>query len=485
MESKIALMKDVLTGFLDEVEEIKEQIKTKGIVPREICELCDVEDGKRTTIEPKSQERKALDRFKGWIAETEVTAISQSVMGRIFFKTPVKLGKTKPEAKDENGYIYALPDSHDTRSKKSKMLSRYRIKGLLSRYARVETCPHFDKDSYNMMRIGYTAKHGIKYHELDYIPRNLVKDVVTESRLYLCCDGCKQLIGNTGCDRVRKRGFLFDFDCPLEDIVLRRRLTQHRLAYENLEEEEKTSEHTITYIHPDWRNPVYYLRQQSSVISLKGARSLDRLRDIAKYLNLELIVSFDDHSNLPSYLELHTNMLLYNQDGLFFFDKERQPDKDMQKICEKIASSLNAYVEKERGSEHDRVVSALFATGQELGYVPQQEYQKSGVRIDCVWFDREGKIQVASEVETTSTWKKDLISTWEVEPKLAILVVHAKTDKVASNLMKSSLMKSIPHFVFYINKLTDHAFLFSKQEVIKHYDLKGEAEVKRSDIRIL
>jgi len=80
---------------------------------------------------------------------------------------------------------------------------------------------------------------------------------------------------------------------------------------------------------------------------------------------------------------------------------------------------------------------ALYSIGGELGYVPQKEYGKSGVRIDCVWFDREGKIQVASEVETTATWKKDLISTWEVEPKLAIIVGFPKTDKVAQNLMQA------------------------------------------------
>jgi len=123
---------------------------------------------------------------------------------------------------------------------------------------------------------------------------------------------------------------------------------------------------------------------------------------------------------------------------------------------------------------------ALYSIGGELGYVPQKEYGKSGVRIDCVWFDREGKIQVASEVETTATWKKDLISTWEVEPKLAIIVGFPKTDKVAQNLMQAILMKYTPHYVLYINKQTDHAFLFDKQKIVKYYNLEKEKEDSKS-----
>lgn len=37
MESKIAFFKDILSGFIEEVDEISERIKTKGIVPKEIC----------------------------------------------------------------------------------------------------------------------------------------------------------------------------------------------------------------------------------------------------------------------------------------------------------------------------------------------------------------------------------------------------------------------------------------------------------------
>jgi hypothetical protein len=76
--------------------------------------------------------------------------------------------------------------------------------------------------------------------------------------------------------------------------------------------------------------------------------------------------------------------------------------------------------------------------------------------------------------QVSKVLKKELISTWEVEPKLAVITGFSKTDKTAKNLIESSLMKNIPHLVLYINKETNHALLLDKQEVVKTYTLKEE-----------
>ena len=138
---------------------------------------------------------------------------------------------------------------------------------------------------------------------------------------------------------------------------------------------------------------------------------------------------------------LYLNILFYNQNGFFFYDKDREVERDIDVICDNILQNLNSEIEYQRGNDHDRVISAINVIGQKLGYVVETEFSQSGSRIDLVWYNRDGKIEVAGEVETTSTWKKDLISTWEVEPILAIIVGFPKTDKVAENLMKLTLMK--------------------------------------------
>ena len=79
-----------------------------------------------------------------------------------------------------------------------------------------------------------------------------------------------------------------------------------------------------------------------------------------------------------------------------------------------------------RGSELDPVVEAFEEIGQELGYVPEKEHCRKGVRVDCVWHDREGMIKAAIEVETRGGWKKDIISSCELEPESSIIVTHQK-----------------------------------------------------------
>jgi hypothetical protein len=139
-----------------------------------------------------------------------------------------------------------------------------------------------------------------------------------------------------------------------------------------------------------------------------------------------------------------------------------------------MADKLHDYSEKARGNDHDRLIMAFEKIGQELGYVPQREHGKSGLRVDCVWYDRQGKIKVAIEVETAGGWKKDILSTWELEPQLSVIATFQKTDSVPQSLMDFSLMKSIPHKLLYLNMTTKNAYLFEKQEIVKKYALKKE-----------
>lgn len=470
MESRTALMEKVLAGLLENVKEIGEQIKAKGVVPKEVCELCNVEN-KRHIVDFTTEEKKSVEQLRDWIQDFNIIAISQNLMNEIYIKTTrssTLLAELTSVARDEKGFIFHL----------NKNIKNYpKIRSFLLKYKGIKSCPHFEEHPDNILKIESCMKSDIRVDTMEDIPRELFSKVTT-NRLFFCCNECKGLIENTMCDGVNKHGFLYDYECPLQDIELKRRLNLNGLKYEDLKEEENQSIWSMS------GRIFYFLPENSIVISQQSrwtsaARDVDNLSDFTKYLHPTLIVVFDSSTNLPSYMKLDTNIFFYTEEGMFFYDKNRKIEEDLNKICEKIVSSLNVYVDKERGAEHDRVISALCSIGQDLGYVPQKEYGKSAVRIDCVWFDRKGKIQIASEVETSSTWKKDLISTWEVEPKLAIIVSFQNTDNTAKSLMKLSLMKYVPHNVLYINKQTDNAYLFEKQEIVKHYELNRE-EIENS-----
>lgn len=357
----------------------------------------------------------------------------------------------------------------DLHSKKMELLSK--TEKFLNLFDQINTCDHFGEKTSNLLKIEFQTEAPLNYKDVDYIPSELFSESITKNKLVLCCDGCKRIIENSMCDCIKKRGFVFDYDCDLLDILLRKRLNENKIIYEHLDSDSNFPESNFYNL--------YQLKEESILIFVPlrfVTRGRDKLKESTKYLEPELITLFDSYSNLPYYLSLNSNLLFYHDNKFYFYDKNRPLNNDVKQACDVIEQKLVELIEDQRGKEHDRIILAFYLIGKEIGYIPQREYKKSGVIIDCVWLDKEGKVCVAIEVETSSTWKKDLISTWEVEPELAVIVGYTKTDKVARNLIESTLMKNIPHPLLYINKFTNHAFLFEKQEIVRNYNLKAETD---------
>ena len=89
---------------------------------------------------------------------------------------------------------------------------------------------------------------------------------------------------------------------------------------------------------------------------------------------------------------------------------------------------------------------------------------------------------MAIEVETGGQWKKDLISTWESEPKLAIILAHYKTNSVIKKIIEFALLKVMSHHLLFINNTTKLAYLFEKNSILKQYNLIAKQEVPVSDV---
>ena len=463
MDSKIDLMKRILTGLFEEISTLEKEIKKSGNVPKEICDLCSAVN-KREMVDFSSKERKGLEICQEWISKNKVVAISKTRMGRYFFKTKEKISKFKPIAIDKDEFIYVF---RPALSKKMELLSK--TEKFLNGFDEIYTCEHFGPKTQNLLKIEFQTEEPLNYQDIDYIPKELFSGSIIKNRLVLCCDDCKQIIENSMCDGIKKNGFVFDYACDLLDIILRKRLDENKIIYENIESDS---------VFP--KKYFYYLREESILIFIPPrfavSKSIEKLEEVTKYLELDLITMFDRYSNLPYYLNLNSDLLFFDDNNFYLYNKNRDINKDVKKICELVEQKLNGLIEEQRGKEHDRIILAFYLIGQELGYICQREYKKFGVIIDCVWLDKKGKVCVAVEVETSSTWKKDLISTWEVEPDLAIIVGYTKTDKVATNLIESTLMKNIPHPLLYINKFTNHAFLFDKQEIVRKFNLTVETE---------
>jgi hypothetical protein len=143
-----------------------------------------------------------------------------------------------------------------------------------------------------------------------------------------------------------------------------------------------------------------------------------------------------------------------------------------------VTLKLDNYSQEIRGKEHDRLVEALERIGHDLGFIPQKELPHKGSRVDLVWLDRDGNVFAAIEVETSSQWKKDIISTWETEPKLAIIISHYKSDKGIKDITQYVLLENMPHKLLFINNTNKKAYLIDRQNIVRYYDIEKKKEIK-------
>jgi len=76
MESKIEIMKNLLLGLLEEVEELDNLVKKNGEIPRELCDICDRKI--RNELILNNIEQKNIENFKKWIMEYAVINIKKN-----------------------------------------------------------------------------------------------------------------------------------------------------------------------------------------------------------------------------------------------------------------------------------------------------------------------------------------------------------------------------------------------------------------------
>lgn len=472
MSSQINFVTELLSGFIEEKSELDEQIKKTGFVPKKMCEMCNVEN-KRVIVDFSPKED--VVKFIEWLNKFQVLSLRKEPYSEFYYiKTSKKIGRIRNYEEDDSGFIYQFRQYDDTSAIVKNLFDKNYKRTFFSKYEIIETCPHFTLNNPSVLKLKYNKRF-----------RPMISN--SQYKLVLCCEDCKNIYENSMCDSIRAKPFYYDFSCNTSDILLQTKLKEKDIDIKKYEQsykyEERTSDTSFFIKSGTYYSGKYYIPDHSILISLNERYGLD---DFLTYLDPEmLVILFASEKSLPSYLKYNKNTLFVNENGMFLFDKDKKIETSIEVICDSIILNLNSRIEDQRGNDHDRTILALNALGQEMGFVTQTEFSQSGVRIDLVWYDREGNIKVAGEVETSSTWKKDLISTWEVEPELAIIVGFTKTTKVVQNLMNLTLMKYVPHPVLYINKFLDEGYLFEKQEIVKHYELSKEIDEQKDSIKVL
>lgn len=448
LSSRLQVIQPILLRLLKEKKEIEDSAKRDGKIPQELCKLCSASSRLvKTKILPlRDKEVSSLSAFLKWIEENKIISVKgQFYLGIASIDVEAKepIGRRKPKSLEKGAYHYSYP--------LSELKRRPFYSGLIAKFDGLQTCPHFDPSTPRVVRLFQQET-------------SMLGEARVSKLLFFCCDQCVQEKEKVACDSgVVRKGFIYVVYCDLDGLVLEKILREKHIEYEKGEKERG-----LLFPHES----MFFLRKHEILINLSGFPKLDET--IVSVLKPKLIVYSGKKSSVVDLLGYNTDVLVFSEEGFFVYDHTKAVEESFDAMISHMVESLDKYAEEARGNDHDRLISAFEKVGQELGYVPEREHAKSGLRVDCVWYDRQGEIKVAIEVETRGGWKKDILSTWELEPELSIIATFQKTDSVPQSLMDFSLMKSIPHKLLYINMATKNAYLFEKQEIVKKYSLKKD-----------
>ena len=462
-----ALLKPILDEYLTEKSTVEKQITMQGTIPTYFCEKCprhSIFEVQRLSIGEY-----VIPDLIDWMNENEIRDLNSNGKTIQFNSSFQKVEGIKgtPLIKVPDGepslYGYSIPLSVFSKKPLHEL--------LLRKFERIDNCSHLDENTIKkgLPTLLITTPRFTSFGSSVYETLKKRRDKV----LRFLCSECYGRIDSIGCDDgiTRRSSFVFDYHCPIKQILLQTLFDNEKIEYKAPELQQ-------------WINrwPSLFLIELKVLITDE--------KDVKNYLekfDTECILAFGSQKDIFNYIHLGVNVIIFDDSDeatkrYFLFDKDKVVEDSLGKIIKAIIDKLDVYTEEERGNEHERLVRAFQRIGRDLGFITQQELPIKGTRIDAAWLDRKGIVKLAIEVETTSTWKKDIVSTWEAQPQLSIILVHDKTNKGIKELTQYTLLKSMPHKLLFINYSMKKAYLVEKQEIIKWFDLENKRESTESDI---
>ncbi len=463
----VETLKPLLDEYSIQLRQNEDRIRRHGTISSEICAKCSFRN-----IENVEKLDPASDRdpqaLLEWLRDNEIRDIMST--GEVLaFRSSMK------EVEGVKGNIPMLEMGLALAPNTEKVLYDYRISAsklkkkqftkLLERpFSEIHTCQHVSGLSgKNYLAYVTKASSTRLYERHQRVEELWEKDNLT-LRYTVLCKECFDRIDSLGCEEsIRKEGFTFVHRCPTRKVIFQNLLDKHGVRYFSGEHER-----------------LYEGRELTVFLQDLGVLALDSFKDTApaiEKLKPDTLLAFGAGHTLPRFLQFGTNVILFDPEAekgpLLVFDKDAQVQKSEAVIINSILEKLDDYSSQIRGKEHDKLVGAFERIGKELGFITQTEMAQKGARVDIVWLGERGSVEVAIEVETSAGWKKDIVTTWETSPKLAVVLAHFKTEKAVEGIVQYDLLRYMPHKLLFIGYLQKKAYLIEKGEIIKTYDTKS------------
>lgn len=476
-------VKPFLDSYIQIKLELDKQVSQEGILPDDIINECPIHSIEKVNkFDDKIVE--ATPNLVSWVLENKINwletdtkniyirAENQKIEGKKGTRTMESMIISRPQGlKNNEKTEYEFKFALSNLKKKSffDLLSHYK-------FERFFLCEHLDSSTISEAKPAVLKIKNV--YDRYYFERNktlgdaLRKDEV-ENHLQLFCNDCYDRVDKVCCkDAIRKKGIGYALGYrhpPFENILFKLCLKKHDVNFKEYSNDDRFG-----------RNISEFFLKDFNTLLVQNSRDIEK---IVEKLKPETVIVQGKKQDIVDHLKFNTNLIIFNDSvdinqRFFLFDANKEVEQNIENCCLKIIQNLEDYSNEIRGKEHDKLIGALEKIGKELGYIPQREVASKGARVDLVWLDRGGSIFSALEVETTAQWKKDIVTTWETEPKLAVILAHYKSEKGVKDIIQYILLKNMPHNLLFINNITKKAYLIEKQNILKSYDIEKRKEIE-------
>jgi hypothetical protein len=336
---------------------------------------------------------------------------------------------------------------------------------LLSRpFSRLRLCGHVSEMSGEKHLAYLTTTARESMFERNQRVEDLWGRGETDQRYDLLCGECFRRIDSIGCEEsIKKEGFTFTHRCPTQKIIFESLLEKHGIKFQSGESDRFHQRGEFMDFLPD--------------LGVFASDSVHGLSETVEALRPDSLLAFSKKQTLPKFLQFGTNVILFDPEAekepMLIYDRTTPVENSVEVIINGVLEKLDNYSSQIRGKEHDKLIAAFERIGKEFGFIPQTEMAQKGSRVDVVWLGDKGTVEVAIEVETSAQWKKDIVTTWESSPRLAVVLAHFKTDKAVEDIVQYSLLQQMPHKLLFIGYIQKKAYLIEKGSIVKSYTLKS------------
>ena len=444
----------ILETYIENRKNLASIVRKEGRLPRQICISCPTDYGRWFCEILTPAEKQAVSNMSSFLEKSGVISVKSYSRNSVEVIARREIVEFSAECQDERFYIHESAYSDDEYDDQVYSYSlefddpRFGETGLKDLYsffsAGMECCPHarsFDEIPPSVENAIVVSKEEGVGSGGSSIPGPIASLAPEERKvrvgrnLFFGCAKCLEELGKRACpDRIQFLEYFYEVrGCQWEQALL----------MDSFKEVGQTGQFGGQYYN-------FAIVSPENVI-IVFPYSTHYLHDLIEEVKPSAIVIFGKKKEILDLAKYGIDIICIHEDELLYLDSEKEVSGDIESIITQLVTNLCKFADEERGSEHQRYINALAKIGKELGMIPQLEYTSKGSRVDCVWLDRSGSVYGALEVEISGGIKKDVVTTWELAPKVAIILNQTKTNKPIEDLAGYTLLKECPHPLIAIN----------------------------------